>query len=80
MTLLVANILESVFYNNNPTETKLTKIRNLQRYMYEGCLFRLRFHFHVRKMKSMANESLENHGEVIKMDFVYIGRKSEVKI
>lgn len=32
------------------------------------------------KMKSMSNESLENHDEVRKMDFVYIARKSEIKI
>lgn len=69
----ILNILKSAFYNNNPTETRLTEIRkyteiHLRRMLNLGSDYKLM----LGQLKSMKNESLENLGEVRKNELIKI--------
>lgn len=69
----ILDILKSAFYNNNPTETKLTEIRkyteiHVRRMLNLGSDYTLM----LGQLKSMDNESLENLGEVRQNELIKI--------
>ena len=69
----ILNILKSAFYNNNPTETRLTEIRkyteiHLRRILNLGSDSK----FMLGDLKFIRNKSLENLGEIRKNELIEI--------